>query len=193
MFEILFKKIAKIVTLTEEETEAVKTFFLPKKIRKKQYLVQDGDSCKYLIFVEKGALRSYTVDEKGNEHIVQFAMEGWWVTDNNSFFKNVPSGYNIDALEDSEVLLINFSNYENMLLSIPAMERYFKILLQERLIALQRRIAITLTYSLEQKYIRMIDIYPDIIDRFPQHLIASYLGTTPETISRICKQLSLRK
>lgn len=193
MFEVLFKKIAEIVILSEEETEAVKTFFLPKKIRKKQYLVQEGDSCKYLTFIEKGALRSYTVNEKGNEHIIQFAIEGWWITENSSFFKAAPSGYNIDALEDSEILLINLSNYENMLTSIPAMERYFRIHFQERLIALQRRIAITLTYSLEQKYIRMLDIYPDIIDRFPQHLIASYLGTTPETISRIRKQLSLRK
>ena len=109
MFELLFQKLDEKIRLTAEEKEACKAYFAPKKLRKKQYLLQEGDVCRYIAFVEKGMLRSYTVDEKGSEHILQFAFEGWWISDQFSFFTGEPSIYNIDAIEESELVLITRS------------------------------------------------------------------------------------
>src|SRR6478735_11227303 len=105
MFELLHKKINAIISINEDELNYCKTLFVPKKLRKRQYLLQEGDVCKYQAFVEKGILRSYTIDEKGNEHILQFASEGWWIADLSSFITEEPSVFNIEVLEDSELLL----------------------------------------------------------------------------------------
>ena len=193
MFEVLFKTINQKVTLTEEEQEACKAFFTPKRLRKKQYLLQQDDVCKYTAFVEKGILRSYTVDDKGSEHIVQFALEGWWISDMYSFLTGEPSTYSIDVLEDAELLLLSRSSNEELLQTVPKMERYFRILSQNALIAMQRRITGSLSQTAEEKYNQMLNAYPHIIQSVPQHMIASYLGITPETLSRIRKQISLRK
>ncbi|GEO11666.1 Crp/Fnr family transcriptional regulator [Segetibacter aerophilus] len=193
MFEVLFKAINEKVTLTQEEEELCKAFFIPKKLRKKQYLLQQDDVCKYTAFVEKGAMRAYTTDDKGSEHIVQFALEGWWISDIYSFLTGEPSIYNIEALEDVELLLLTRPKDEEMLQKVPKMERYFRILSQKSLVAMQRRLIGSLSQSAEEKYTRLVTTYPDIIQRVPQHMIASYLGITPETLSRIRKQMSTRK
>src|SRR6476620_6207175 len=105
MTELLYKKITEIVSLSDEEFALVKSFFLPKKLRKRQYLLQESDVCRYQAFVEKGILRSFTVDEKDGEHTLQFASEGWWMADLSSFVTDEPSLCNIEALEEAEVLL----------------------------------------------------------------------------------------
>lgn len=185
MFERLFQNLAEKVELTEDEKELTKTFFLPKKLRKRQYLLQEGDAAKYVAFVEKGILRSYTVDEKGSEHILQFAFEGWWIGDAYSMLTNEPSQYNIDALEDCELLLLSKTAEAQLLDRVPKMERYFRILMQNHLIALQRRITSSLSRSAEEKYNELIQSCPTIPQRIPQHMMASFLGITPETLSRI--------
>ncbi len=189
MFEQLFGAISNKISFTRDDLELVKPYFIAKKLRKKQYLLQEGDVGKYTGFVEKGALRSYTVNEKGNEQILQFALEGWWIGDNYSFHTGEPSVYNIDALDDSELLLITSASMEQMLDKVPKMEKYFRILLQNSMTALQRRLIASLSLTSEEKYKRLIKVYPDIIQRVPQHMVASYLGITPETLSRIRKQL----
>jgi CRP-like cAMP-binding protein len=193
MFELLFEKFNEKIHLTEEEKKLSKTFFSPKKLRKKQYLLQEGDVCRYIAFVEKGILRSYTIDEKGNEHIIQFAFEGWWISDQYSFLTGEPSIYNIDALEDSELLLLTRQAEEQMLEHIPQFEKYFRMLIQNSLIAMQRRLAGSLTLSAEQRYQDLTQSCPTIPQRVPQHMMASFLGITPETLSRIRKQISMRK
>lgn len=193
MFELLIKKFEEKIQLTKEEKELSKTFFAPKKLRKKQYLLQEGDVCKYIAFVEKGILRSYTVDEKGTEHILQFAFEGWWISDQYSFLTGEPSIYNIDSLEDSELLLLSKQAEEQLLTQIPKFERYFRILMQNNLIALQRRIESSLSKSAEMRYADLVDSCPTIPQRVPQHMMASFLGITPETLSRIRKQIAVRK
>jgi len=193
MFQTLLSRINSIVSLTAQESEHFKTFFIEKKFRKKQYLAQQGEPCKYLIFVVKGALKAYTTDEKGNNTIMQFAIEDWWITENNSFFTGAPSMYDIDAVEDTHVLLLTHENYEKMLVEIPKMERYWRVMLEKRMIAMQRRITILLTYALEDNYKRLLEVYPYISTRFPQHLIASYLGTSPETLSRLRKAINAKK
>jgi len=193
MFELLFTKFGEKIQLTEEEKEISKTFFTPKKLRKRQYLLQEGDPCKNVAFVEKGLLRLYTVDDKGGEHIGQFAFEGWWISDQLSFLTGEPSVYNIDALEDCELLLLSRSAEEQMMQKLPKLERYFRILLQSSLIATQRRLISSLSHSAEEKYNQLVESCPSIPRRVPQHMMASYLGITPETLSRIRKQMTLRK
>src|SRR6185437_1298048 len=133
MFEVLSQNIKEKISITDEEFEFTKTLFIPKKLRKRQYLLQDGDVCRYTAFVEKGMLRTFTIDEKGNQPILQFSMEGWWVSDLYSFLTNEPSLFNIDALEDCELLLITKPSWDLLLGKVPAFERFFRILIQNSL------------------------------------------------------------
>jgi CRP-like cAMP-binding protein len=119
MYNLFFRKLNKVITLTPEEQEIIATYLLPKKLRKKQYLLQAGDVCKSIAFVEKGALREYSVDENGNEHILQFALEGWLISDLYSFLMAEPATYNIDALDDCELLLITNTAQEQILKRVP--------------------------------------------------------------------------
>lgn len=190
MFEVFFSQVKDKVLLSEAEQKLVKTFFSPKKIRKKQYLLQEGNICRHLAFVEKGLLRSYNVDDKGVEHMIHFAWEGWWMADMLSFLSNEPSTYHIDAIEDAELLLISQTDFEEMLLKVPVMERYFRILFQNNIISKERRLISSITNSAEEKFIHLTATNPALIKRIPQQLVASYLGITPETLSRIKKKLA---
>ncbi|MEO2062286.1 MAG: Crp/Fnr family transcriptional regulator [Christiangramia sp.] len=189
MFEVLRNKLNETISLSSEEFEYAKTLFIPKKLRKKRFLLEDGDSCVYTSFVEKGLLRSFTIDDKGNEHILQFSMQGWWAADLYSFFTGETSDYNIEAMEDSELLLITKDSWDLLLKEIPAFERYFRILIQNNLIATQRRLMDTMSTTAEERYLKLLHDFPDISQRVPQHMIASYIGVTRETLSRLRSQL----
>src|SRR5829696_1082648 len=133
MFDLLHKKIRADVQISEKEFDYFKTLFLPKKLRKRQYLLQEGEVCKYQAFVEKGILRSYNVDEKDNDHILQFASEGWWMADLSSYLTGETSVLNIDSLEDAEILLLSKASWEEAMKKIPALEHYFRIIIQNHL------------------------------------------------------------
>lgn len=193
MFELFFKSLKAKISLTAEEQEIFKGYLTPKKLRKRQYLLQEGDVCKQVAFVEKGALRAYTIDEKGGEHIVQFAVEGWTIADLYSFITGEPATYNIEALEDAELLLLSKTAQEEVIKRIPQYEHFIRLQLQGAYIALQRRITAMFALSTEERYTNLIKTYPDIVQRVPQHMIASYLGLTPETLSRTRRQMSNRK
>jgi CRP-like cAMP-binding protein len=193
MYELLFQKLDEKIQLTQEEKQLCKSFFIPKKLRKKQYLLQEGDVCKYIAFVEKGILRSYTINDKGGEHIMQFAFEGWWISDQVSFITGEPSIDNIDALEDCELLLLTKKSEQEMMEKIPKLEKYFRILLQNNLINLKRRLVGSLSKSAEERYHELTSSCPTIPQRVPQHMMASFLGITPETLSRIRRQIADRK
>lgn len=190
MFEFLHQKVNETINITDEEFEYAKTLFIPKKLRKKRFLLEEGEPCVYTTFVEKGLLRSFTVDDKGNEHILQFGMEGWWVADLYSFLTGEPSEYNIEALEDSELLLITKSSWDLLLDEVPAFERYFRILIQNNLIATQRRLMGTISTAAEERYNKLLQDFPRISQRVPQHMIASYIGVTRETLSRLRSQMT---
>lgn len=193
MYELLHQKISEIISVTDDEFEYCKTLFQPKKLRKKQFLLHEGEECRYTAFVEKGILRSYTIDEKGSEHILQFAMEGGWIADLYSFLTNEPSTYNIEALEGCELLLITKPSWDQLFEKIPAFEKYFRIILQNNLIATQKRLMGSLSETAEEKYEKLVASYPGHLQKLPQHMIASYLGITRETLSRIRRNISMRK
>ncbi|WKZ58692.1 MAG: Crp/Fnr family transcriptional regulator [Cyclobacteriaceae bacterium] len=193
MHDLLLKSISEKTRITSAEEAKLKEFFIPKKIRKRQYVLNAGDVCQYITFVEKGMLRSFTVDDDGNEHVVQFAIEGWWISDVGSFISGNNALYNIEALEDSEVLNLTKQAMDDMMDQVPQLERYFRLLMQNNIIALQRRVIAYMSLSAEEKYLKLMDVCPDIISRAPQQYVASYLGITPETLSRIRKQVASRK
>jgi CRP-like cAMP-binding protein len=193
VYEQLFKTISQKVTLTPEHLENLKKYFIPKKLRKRQFLLNAGDVCQYTAFVEKGLLRSYSIDENAHEHVIQFAMEGWWISDMGSLFSGDPSVYNIEAVEDSELLLVTRAAQDEMIETMPCMEKYFRMLIQRHVVALQRRLTNTMSLTAEEKYTAMMAKYPELISRVPQQQLASYLGITPETLSRIRKSVSRHK
>lgn len=190
MNKLFFENFNKKVPLTQEEEEYIKKFLAVKKLRKKQYLLQEGDVCKTIAFVEKGILRAYSVDDAGTEHIIQFGPEGWAISDLYSFITGEPATYNIDAIEDCELVLISKSAHDELLDKMPKYERYTRLNITNAYIAMQRRINSRNTASPEDRYEMFMNIYPHIAQRVPQHMIASYLGLTPETLSRVRKRLA---
>jgi CRP-like cAMP-binding protein len=152
---------------------------------KRQFLLQEGDVCRELAFVEKGALYSYTVDSKGNQHVIRFAFEGWWMANLQSFFTGNSTTLNIEVLEDSELLMLDRKNHAKLLDDIPAYERYHRIIVQNAYVALQQRAENALGLTAEEKYRRLIEQNPEFMNRVPLNLVASYLGMSPETLSRV--------
>jgi CRP-like cAMP-binding protein len=185
MYDQLHNSIKEHVSLTDDEWELCKNNFRPKRMLKRHFLLQEGDVCRQLTFVEKGALYSYSVDSKGNQHVLRFAFDGWWIADLQSFFTGNPSTLNIELLEDSELLVLDRKNHEKLLEEIPAYERYHRIIVQNAYVALQQRVENALGYTAEEKYARLIKHNPEFMNRVPLNLVASYLGMSPETLSRV--------
>lgn len=192
MFDLLRTHISKRIHLTPEEFDRCTGFFMHRTVRKRQVLLQNGDVCRYLAFVNNGCLREYTIDHKGEEHIIQFAIEDWWISDLNSFLSVTPSTHNIDALQDSDVLLLEKSARENLFAAVPAMERFFRLLLESNYIATHNRINAALSASAEERYLAFVETYPHLVEQVPQSQIASYIGITPQSLSRIRKELSAK-
>ena len=193
MYELFFHKFNEKVNLSEEEEEVIKQYLTPKKLRKKQYLLQEGDVCKHIAFVEKGALKAYVVDDAGAESIIQFALEGWVISDLYSFLTGEPATYNIDALENAELVLISKSAHEELLKKLPKYETYIRLQITGAYIALQKRLTSIISLPLEERYKNFLATYPNIAQRVPQHMIASYMGLTPETLSRVRSRMASRK
>lgn len=191
--ELLLAEISKELPLTKLEEDQIKAAFTVKKLRKRQYLIQFGETFRHLFFVEKGMLRAYLKGEKEEEHVIQFAPEGSWIPDSFHQLEDMEAMYNIDALEASEILCIDREAFQELLLKVPKLEKYFRVVMQKRLKALHLRVINYLTHFAEDKYKMFVQVYPDIVQRVPQHMIASYLGIKPETLSRNRKKMATRK
>ncbi|MBL0740325.1 Crp/Fnr family transcriptional regulator [Chryseolinea lacunae] len=187
MYDLILDHISRHIRLTPAEANRFTSVLRHRKIRRRQYLLQVGDVSQYENFITKGCLRAYTVDAQGGEHIAMFGVEGWWISDLFSFLTNTPATQNIDALEDSEVLSIEKSDLEKLYIDVPEFNRLFRILLQNAFVAHQKRILASISQTAEEQYMSFIARYPTLDQRVPQHQIASYLGLTPETLSRIRK------
>lgn len=190
---VLLSEISKETVLTKAEEDIIKSVFTVRKLRKRQFLVQQDASYRQLFFIEKGIVRSYIKGPNDEEHIVQFAAEGSWISEDFNQLSDIKSVYNIDALETSEILCIDREVFQQLMVQVPKLERYFRMVLQKRLYALNLRVLNYLMHFAEEKYRRFVDFYPEIVQRVPQHMIASYLGIKPETLSRNRKKMATKK
>lgn len=191
MHDSLIQYIQKFSTtpISVDAVEGIKNLFVPKKLRKKQYFLQEGEVCKYFGFIVKGAMRQYTIDEKGVEHMVHLSIENWWVGDRESWVMLTPSNYNIDACEDTELLLVTRTDTLLLATQCSTFNEMLRALDDRNYIATQKRITSSISFTAEKRYADFADSHPDFLQRFPQHIIASYLGITKDTLSRIRKQL----
>ena len=187
-FQPLFDYIARFIPLTDQERSLVESKFKIRKFLKGQFVVQNGDTCKYESFVLSGCLKTFYIDNDGHEHIVMFAIEDWWTGDMYSFLTQTPGLYTIDALEDSELFCLEKNALEELYTKIPKFEKFFRHLLQNAFIAGQRRIIESMSLAADQRYCKFIEQFPLMEKRLPLKQIASYLGITPESLSRIRSQ-----
>ena len=182
--------LSEILEIPKEEVSHCSNFYEPKKVVKNEFLLQEGDVCNATYFVEKGLLRMYSIDKNGKEHIIQFAPEKWLISDRSSLYFNEKSKYYIEAVEDSEVLLLKNDFFSNISLSFPNSAGNNDLLLQKHIRNLQNRVNSLLAETAEERYMNFIKMYPDILLRVPQWMVASYLGITPESLSRVRKELA---
>jgi CRP-like cAMP-binding protein len=188
MFEAFRKYISDKANLTDEELEMIKAVSVHKKLRKRQYLLQEGDVSRYTTFIAKGCLRQYRMGDDGTEHIMRFAVENWWISDRESYTTGQPSKSYIDCLEDSEIILWTKDNYDELQKQIPGLHTFMERLLERSFSAKENRIHAAISFTAEEKYHNFLKSFPDIFNRVPLHMIASYLGISRETLSRIRSQ-----
>lgn len=178
----------KWVDITEQEEANILSAFEQTSVKKKKDLLVPGEVCRYVYFVTKGGLRSYFVDSKGVEHIYQIRLDNSWISDLESFFSQRPSKYYIEAMEDTQMLRISHERLEQLYHEVPKLERYFRILFQKAYINALERLNATMWESAVERYDDMLKEHSDIFQRVPLTYIASYLGITPESLSRIRKK-----
>lgn len=193
MKELLKENILKHISLSQNETEAFVNLFEKKLIRKKEFLLREGEVCKFEGFVSSGLLRVYHIDKNGFDQILYFAIENWWITDIDSFTNGTPSQLSIEALEDSEVLLISKEDKEFAYENLPKIEKLFRVMTQKTHVALQRRMIDNLSKTADQRYIEFVEKYPKLVQRLSNIQVAAYLGITNVFLSNIRKKISLKK
>jgi len=187
MQTLILQNIAKHISLTREQENYFLSLLKNKKVRKKLFLSQEGDISKGPFFVTKGILRSYTVDKNGFEHVLQFAPPGWLMADMHSLITQQAGSLSIDAVEDSEVLLLPKQELDKLYNEIPAFERFFRILAENALVTFQQRLIDNLSLTAKERYENFCKRYPLLIERLPQKQVASYIGVTPEFLSKMLK------
>ena len=189
MYDTLFNYIEAKTgeELPDQEREDIRAAFDRKCLRKRQYFLQEGDVCKQIGFIVKGSSRMFSVDEKGHEHIIQFGLECWWISDRESFTRLTPSRYNIEILEDAELLVISVPKAFELRHKSRCFDLTVRVLDKNATIAMHKRIHAAIGMTAEERYFDLSGSYPQFFERFPMNMIASYLGLTPETLSRIRK------
>ena len=193
MKELLKENILKHISLSQNELEAFVNLFEKKEISKKEFLLKEGEVCRFEGFVNKGLLRVYHIDKNGFDQILYFAIENWWITDIDSFTNGTPSQLSIEALEDSQVLVISKKDKEFAYANLPKVEKLFRVMTQKTHVALQRRMIDNLSKTADQRYIEFSTKYPQLIQRLSNIQIAAYLGITNVFLSNIRKKITLKK
>ena len=179
------KYVAKHIQLTEDEASFFISLLRITKIKKKQYLVQPGFTCKYRNYVLKGALRAYLVDNRGQSHTIAFAIEDWWINDVSSYLFQEPGSLFVEAMEDAIVIQLDYESEKLLLEKVPKFEKFFRIVTQRAFASLQKRLLSTLSKTAEERYDEYVQKYPAIVNRFPQYALASFLGFSTEFLSKI--------
>ncbi len=190
---LLLQHIGRHIQLDAEEIALFLSLLQPKTLKRKAFLLTQGEICHAEHFILKGCLRVYTIDDNGFEHIVMFGVEEWWVGDLYSFLTQTPSPYFIDALEDTEILQISRQNLDKLYQQVPKFERFFRILFQNAFIAQQQRIQQNLSNTAEMRYQDFITRYPQLEQRLSQKQVAAYLGITPVFLSMLRKKRQFKK
>ncbi|WP_435525149.1 Crp/Fnr family transcriptional regulator [Chryseobacterium indoltheticum] len=184
--------LAKVFEVPAEKVNLCSIQYEMKKVGKHEMLLQEGEVCRNTFFVEKGLLRMYSIDKNGKEHVIQFAPENWLIGDRSSLYFNEKSRYYIEAVEDSEVLFLQPDFFSKLLEEFPNTIEKNDLIIQKHVKSLQDRINSLLGETAEERYLKFIKMYPDLLLRVPQWMIASYLGITPESLSRVRKELAKR-
>ena len=191
--ELILANVARHIKLDEREKQFFLSLFEPRALKRKKLYLETGTVCRHSAFVLDGALKSFTVDREGKEHILSFATRDWWIADMYSFLSQKPAVLNIEAIADSEILMLSRDNQQMLYERIPKFERFFRILVENSLVANQQRLIDNLSSTAEERYLHFIAKYPMIPSCVPQHNIASYLGITPEFLSKIRARLARGK
>ena len=188
--DLIIDNISKHISLTTLETEFFISMLTEKKLTKRELLLKEGEVCRHSAFVTDGGLKGYSIDKTGGEHVLNFAVAGWWIADMYSLFSQKPGVLLIEALTDSTVLLLSRENQELLYKENPKFERFFRILVENSLVANQQRLLDNLSLSAEQRYLNFMKKYPFVLNSAPLHSIASYLGITPEFLSKIRRNIA---
>ena len=185
MHEALFRHIEKFTNLEPSEIDTLESCLQLSKVKKKEHLLQEGQICNTMYFVVKGCIRQYIINTKGSEQTLQFGIENWWITDLLSYHNHTPSNFYIQAVENSEVIAIEKPTLEALLIQIPKLERYFRIVSQKSFGAMQMRIKFLFSMSAEERYHHFNNQFPEFVQRVPQYMLASYLDFSAEFMSKI--------
>jgi CRP/FNR family transcriptional regulator len=191
-YQPLVNNIKRYVALEPSDEAQFIKIVRKTRLKKRQFLVQPGFVCQSQSYVLQGALRSYFVNTDGQEHTLQFAVEDWFISDFNSYINQSPASIYVEALEDSVVLQIDYTNVEHLCAANPKFERFFRVVAQKSFAFSQKRILSNLGLSAEERYLEFADMYPKIVQRVPQYALASYLGMTPEFLSKLKSALARR-
>lgn len=189
----LLNYINEYTALTEEERFVLSSKFRVRKFLKGQFVVQNGDVCLNESFVLSGCLKSFYIDDNGQEHVVSFAVENWWTADLGSFITQTPAELNVQCLENSVLAQIHYTELQQLYAEIPKLERFFRLIIQKAFVSAQKRIINNFSLSATDRYLQFKEQYPNIEQRVPQYLVASYLGITKEFLSKIRSQIITQK
>lgn len=187
--ELIVDSISRHIVLDAREEAYFLSLLQPVRVRKKQFLLHRGQVCRNAYFVLEGCLRGYTIDANGFEHILNFAPRGWWMSDMYSYITQEKGYLNIDALEDSRVLQLTKEQQEALFVQVPKFERYYRIITEKSLVSYQLRTLDSLSLTAQDRYLNFCRRYPSLINTIPQKYIASYIGVTPEFLSKMRKDL----
>jgi CRP-like cAMP-binding protein len=185
MKDNLLTHIRKFISLTPDEADQVAASVQEINVQRKKFLLQPANVCRANYFVSKGCMRLYFINRNGQEQITQFGIENWWITDYDSLETGKPSHYYIQAIEDAEIISLGKAVMEELLQKVPAMERYFRLILQKAHTASMRRFEYLRDQSDEERYRLFVSAFPGFVQRVPQYMLASYLGFTPQFLSKL--------
>ncbi len=180
--------LERFINLSDEESEMALQFFEYRKFPKNSLILRSGDICNFEAYIKRGCAREFFTDHKGNEHTVEFAIEDWWISEINSFENKVPSQVSIETLEETEMLMLSLESKTQLLETIPALDRMFRIMMQRHVHALKKRLLQNMSRNAMDRYQMFLEQYPTVVQRVPQYHIASYLGISQEFLSKLRKR-----
>jgi CRP-like cAMP-binding protein len=189
-YNLVLQNVCRHINITTDEKDFFVSLLEPKTLKKKWLHLKAGEICKYSTFVTSGCLKGYTIDKDGGEHILTFAFADWWIADLYSLISQKPGFLNIEAMADTEILMLPRDSQAKLYKDVPAFERFFRILVENSLVANQQRLINNMSMTAEERYLQFINKYPAVLEYVPQHNVASYLGITPEFLSKIRARLA---